>query len=341
MAKVQLGDVLVIHLGNRYHEWKMRDMARKLGYPIKKIEVTKQTLPKVKQLQYASLQAGREVIWLTLDGYVKDFTETFKRVNPAKRIYVIEVNNRAQAKELMGLKARRLRIIALKKVKTYEEKREVLRKLVKRWSVVFDNQKTEKVLLRLMMQNEETWDDVRLTLEIFKESGHICTEKDVEDMYPDAELYQLSDWCDRVLRGKSKRKAVQMLHYYTYTKSYNPSWLMKKLREDVVNLSYVYQAYRKGILRVPTESRKLQERLDTVKWEEGLPLLEMKEREQERYLQYVREIPYRSFVYVQECVFSYGEHIRRLEDIHAVLLQVEHHFEEQERQAKLEMLGRE
>lgn len=340
MAKVQLGDVLLIHLGNRYHEWRMRDMARKLGYPINRIEVTKQTLPKVKQLQYASLQAGREIIWLVVDGYVKDFVETFKRVSPAKRIYVVEMNNRNLAKEMVGLKARRLRVVPLKRVKTYEEKREVLRKLVKRWSVVFDSQKTEKILLRLMMQNEESWGDVRVTLEIFKETGHICTEKDVEDMYPDSELYQLSEWLDRVLRGNVKRKTMQMLHYYLHTKQYNVSWMLNKLREDILNLSYVYQAYRRGILRVPTEKAQLQERLDTAGWEDGFPLLEIKIREQERYLQYAREIPYRSFISIQECVFSYAEYIRDEEDLYAVLLQIQNHFVEKEKEAKMELLGR-
>ena len=322
MAKVQMGDIVLIHLGNTYHEWRMRDLARRLKYPIRKIEVTGSNLSQVKQLRYASLLPGREIVWIRVDKYVRGLVDIISKVSPTKRLYIIELNHKGLAKELLSMKAKRLRVVPMQKVKTYDDKMEVLRKLLKRWGAVFENQKTEKHLIRLMIQNEDSWDDVRITVEMFYGMRQVFCVKDVEELYPDAELYQLDEWFGRIFEGNIKKKTLQMTHYYTQSKGYTVTWLVNKLREDAVNLSYVYQAYRKGVLSVPTDKSSIQERLDVVGWDGGLPLLELNKRKQERYLRYVRAVKYRTFVEIEEIVFSYGEFVQDIESLYAMMVRI-------------------
>ncbi|MGN4723919.1 hypothetical protein ACTFR8_23090 [Bacillus cereus group sp. MYBK15-3] len=326
MAKLQMGDILLIHLDNPYHEWRIRDVARRLKYPIRRIDVTNSTLSKVKQFQYASLHAGREIIWLRVEKNVKGFVEVMQRVSPAKRVYVIELKSRDLAKDLIRMKVKRLRVVPLTKVKTFDDKREVLRNLLKRWGAVFENQKTEKSLIRLMIQNEDSWDDVRITAEMFYTSGHVFSSKDVEDLYPDDELYRLDEWFDRICEGNVKRKTIQMTHYYTQNRGYTVAWLINKLREDIINRSYVYQAYRKGVLRVPTEKGRLQERLDAVGWADGLPLLDLNLKQQERYIRYAQGVSYRTFVEIEEVVFSGSEFVQDVDSLYELMLKIKEIF---------------
>lgn len=316
MSRITYGDILVMHLDNPYHEWLVRDLARRRQYPIRKIEVN--NVKDIKSLQYGSFMANRELIWLVVKKPIYGFVEQLAKVNTTRRVFAIEINDRGLAKSIVNINSRRLHPVVLRKVKTFEDKRDTLRKMLKRWGASFDAKRTENLLIRLMIAHEDTWDDVRITVELIFREGRDVTQKDIEEMYPDDEIYRLQDWILRVLQGNVKKKSYTIADYYLDSRNYSVAWLIRKFRDEVINLSMVYQAYRRGVLSVPISKEKLNQRLEAAGWTDGYLLSEMKQQEQERYLNYVKTVDYKLFVQIEQVVFSGEEFCKHPSDLYRI-----------------------
>lgn len=318
MVKVKTGDVLVMQRGNTYHEWLIRDIARRRGYPIKMV---KEDIKEVKPYRYGTLTAGREIVWIKIDKKPAILAE-IEKMNVTKRIVVLEVSGKEIRTRIKKFPAKKFRVINMPFIKTYEDKRGTLERIVSRWKPEFESSEVENGLIRLMIQNEETWDDVRLSIEIANRQGKVITKKSLEEMFPEAEFYKLDDWIDKLLKGQLKQKSLKMAEYFINVKGYSVAWLMNKIREQANEISLVYQAYKRGILYVPSSQSKIQERLDVVNWSQGTALLELSKRDQGRYLEFVQSVDYRYFVRVLAVLYSADEFVKSAGDLYRVLEEI-------------------
>ena len=74
-------------------------------------------------------------------------------------------------------------------------------------------------------------------------------------------------------------------------------------------IGLVYQAYRGGVLLLPENRKRLAERITELDWTDGLSLGLLKEREQESYLNFVKNTPYKYYLTIMPMVYEIPEYV--------------------------------
>lgn len=300
MAKLN-NIVMLIDKEDVYHDWILYDFGQRFKIPIRVIEADKR---KISRLKYTSLIDRNEILYIKdEEKKLYEMYEDIKKVNTRKRVLVIS----AQSKHLVekiekDFKDRR--IIKFPELKTYKQKRDYVIKILQRWGVEYSEKEVEVVLIRNMVRNVMTWEDVKLLWEIYEYNGDVFNLDTIEDIYPDEEFHRLDDFILGVLKGQWRNKGTQMASYFLDVREYSPEWLLKKVQEVYANVGLFFQAYRGGVLILPESAGRVEERVRGLEWENGLRLVDFTEIDQEKYLEVVKEMPYQHYVKIAKHVLS-------------------------------------
>lgn len=293
--------VLLIDEENAYHDWILHDIGQRYKLPIRVITADKK---KVSRLKYTSILDRSEIV------YIKDSEKEINkvlgdivRINLQKRLLVISVGSKyARERIEKGFKEKKVELFP--KLDTFQEKREYLERVIGRWGIECQNRDVEMVLKRNMVRNVSSWDDVKMTWDILSYRGEVFTLDIVDELYPDEEFYRLDDFILGLLAGKWKKKATVMMNYYLEVRGYSASWLLRKIREEYLTIGLFYQAYRGGVMIMPEVSGRVTDLVNYLGWDNGLRLVDFKDFEQERYLEYIKEMPYGHYVSLNKYILG-------------------------------------
>lgn len=311
---LKVGNIVIIDKESVYHTWVMQNYAKDHGFSYRSIDID----PKwqnVHDLRYGSIFSKKEIILLNLPKEITNVPMKLAEINRRNRIILVGVNNHYQSKlvnkvgNIIGLD----KVGALPKVIDYESKESTLQNVVKGWGIKFESGDLRKVLVSLMISDETSWNTVRDLCKLYAESKKKLTQDDLEDLYPNADFYNLNQYLLDVLKGKTKWKNYKKADYFINQREYAPAWLMGKLREVALNINLVYTAYRRGVLGMPLDKTTLQRRIDVAQIK-GLNLLQnLSMLEQRNYLDYVKEIPYNVFKEIEREVYLMPREVNEAE----------------------------
>lgn len=304
MKKVVLGSVILLKEDDKYHDWILFDMARRKKLPIKDVVIEKNRLAKLK---YTNILEKKEILKLKSESKenkdIINLMNHIKKINRRQRIIVIPVNNK-KAKEAVEKAFPKEVLITFPSLKEYKDKEKVVNNLINKWKMEFKTVETRKTLVRNMIRDVNTWEDVLLFSENLNYQRKKMTNNDIDELFPDSFYYNLDAFIYKVLEGKIKQKTTKIAFYYMETRGYSPKWLLNKIREEANLISVFYQAYRGGVLLIPENKKRLSQRIMDLNWPEGLILADKEEYEQRRYLEYIEKLPYRYFLRILPILYE-------------------------------------
>lgn len=316
---MNIGEVVVIQKDNPYHEWNVRETARRLKIPIKRAKWTERD---ISRFRYSGILDEKEVIWLEVGKQSPFIKDELKRMKVRKRLVVIEVETREQRNWIQKIEMDGKLPKILPPVITWEEKEEACVKMLGQFRAVCKSAEVQKRLIGMMIRDTESWSDVRLTVELANREGNKLDLDTLQNIYPDMEFYRLDDWVQDVMEGKKKKKTIKVAHYFRHIRGYSNVWLMQKIRERVEQVALVYDAYRKGIIFVDLTKTEILERSKVMGWDKGDALATMKPAERRACLKVVNELPYTYFIKVQKVLFSGSEIVGEDWDIYRYIEQL-------------------
>lgn len=320
MARVDIGSILLVNEDNPFHDWIIFDLARRKGLPIRKVEVTES---KLRKLKYMRIIDKTEII--QLEGSKQDVLKeikNIKNINRNRRILVVPIKDK-QVRKTVESVFKNDSLISFPPLKDYKEKEKVVTKVISRWELECETVEVRKTLIRNMIRDVSTWENVLLLWETLQYRGEVLKKSDIDELFPDNEFYNLDRFIFKVLEGKVKRKTIKMAYYFLEVRDYSPSWVRKRIQDEVYMFGLVYQAFRGGVLLIPDNKRRLTERITELGWNDGLPLGELKEHEQRKYLQNIEKIPYRYFLSILPIIYNVPEYTHS-EDIYRLIENLRH-----------------
>lgn len=298
---MKLGEVYIIQKDNPYHEWRVREFISRSGVKVVREEWGERTLRKYR---YSGILDAREVLWLKVGKMTPDIKKVLEDVKLRKRLLVIEVERYAERKWATGLRVEGVLPKSLPPYKTWKEKEEECLKMLGSFRMEFENAETRKRLIGLMIRDPESWNDIKLGAEISRSSGDKVTIAYLQDMFPSIDFYRVDDWVLGVLEGRLKGKSIKVAEYFIKEKGYAEVWLMNRIRDKVLDISLVYDAYRNGIIYGDSSKTSILERSKVVGWDGGGKLAEMKPADLRWCLRAMEVLPYKYFVTVQESLYT-------------------------------------
>lgn len=300
--KVSFSTVLIYQKENDIHDWILYDYGKRKG--LKRNVIDKNGLGS-KRLYYTSIVEKRELLILEIDDEDLDkHLEDIKKINRRKRMLAISCKRKnalEKVKKLFGDN----NIKVLPSTRSYDERVNIVRKIISMKKIEFKTKEVERVFISNMVRSVLEWEDVFLLWDVLRYRGEVIEQEDIDEVFADTDFYRLERYIFSVIKGKVKYKNHKITSYYLDVKEYSPRWLMSKIREECLNLSLFYQAFRGGVIILPENERRLQERVMDLGWESGLRISDFNKYQQERYLDFVKEVDYKYFLGVVEILFKY------------------------------------
>lgn len=153
------------------------------------------------------------------------------------------------------------RVIQLEVVKTYEERKQFFSTRLKGY--LFERG-IKNTLLRLLVRTPTEYESVKTYLSNWDKSVPISLE-DVQYMVGDSDIYSLDECLLNIIYGKGKQKTVWMLDYFITKREYHPIWIYKQLVGMVLDIGYMYQLYKEGVVQYPISESDYLKRVQTTK----------------------------------------------------------------------------
>lgn len=299
----KLNNVYLVESENEYHNWIMRKSAQVYNLTYEELPLTNHTFQKLRiygimevpSIYYIDISSE------TLSGKL---INQIKSIQLRNRIICLGIKNTKYVQKYMTLKNTKTGKLPLL-VKDYEEwldKFYFCDSYVIPRDVSFESNDVKETLIRLMIRNPEYWYTVSLLDKSFSLTYEITLD-DLNTIFPDIDFYSLDEWIRLTLIGKTAKKHIQMYDYFTTVKQYNHMWLLNKLRERYINLSYVYEAYRSGII-FNNYYQNFEERADSVGFQFTTEFKSLNNRERRECFMIIEDMPFRYYVFLQELLFE-------------------------------------
>lgn len=296
--------ILILNKEDKMHEWILYDFARRKNLPIRTILAEPKEL---RRMRYVSILDRRELVYIQdEDKNILKHLPDILKVNTQKRILAVSADTKELVKRLKT-SFKKERVEEFPELKDYQQKKKQVLRILQRWGMECVNQEVERALVRNMIRDVASWEEVKLVWEIYAYRNKKMDRETLAELFPDDEFHNLEGFIIGILQGKWKKKGVQQGYYFLETKEYNASWLIKRIQSTYLDIGLFYQAYRGGVILIPENNGRLLDRINGLGWEKGLRLAEFKEHEQERYLDVVKEMPYKHYIRITKYVMGVSE----------------------------------
>lgn len=300
--KVSFNSILVLNKESDIHDWILYNYSRRKGLSIREINIKDL---KNSRLKYTSILDKKEIVLITGEQHdIEKGLKGLKGINQKRRMIAISCTHKTTLKKIEQT-FKDNKVVEFPSVEQYQDRKNVVERLIDRRKMEFENQEVKKSLVNNMARSTVEWEDVFLMWSIYKDDGQVITLNDIEEIFEDNEFYNLRSFIFKVFKGKIKYKNYKVMSYYLDTKGYPPHWMMSKLREEYLNLGLFYQSYRGGVLLMPESELRIRERVSALGWEAGVRLTEFRDYEQENYLKFVKEVPYKYFLGIAKVLYKF------------------------------------
>lgn len=293
--------VMLLNKDDKIHDWILYDFSRRNNLPMRTMLVDKKELNK---LRYVSIIDRKEIIYLKdEDKNILKHIDLVKKINLSKRVLVVSAQSKA-LQDMLKKIYKDKRVVEFPELKDYEQKQKQVIKVLRRWGVECQNKEIEKVLIRNMIRDVMSWEEVKLIWDVYSYKGQVIDKDTIEQLYPNEEFHKLDVFIIGILKGQWKTKGTQMAHYFLEVREYSPRWLANQILRVFMDIGLFFQAYRGGVIIMPETNTLIKERVNALNWENGLRLLEFREFEQEKYLNLVKEMPYKHYIKITKHVMD-------------------------------------
>lgn len=305
-----LGHYMLGLVDNHLQDMLVDSMLDGVPFPIKVFTIEKETdLKHLMQYKKDSIFDDKFVLRIDISRRLNQNIISFLMdISVNKKLMYLKFKDQSDLNRFHSQSAIQYRSMLhlhkLPQSETYVDKKELITKLLEKWKIAFKDKQSKDLLVSLMIRNPEQLENVKLSLRIFRENKNSVDLDFIDSLFENIDHYNLDDFIVTILRGTKPRKKMEILNYFIKKKEYAPAWLINQIRERLLIINKMYIAYAQGIIEHPIPSHTLERRLKHVGWESGTDLTFLKDRLQQDYLDFVKEVPYKYTVALNQLVFS-------------------------------------
>lgn len=278
------------------------------------------------EYQRNSLMATKTLIEITINKYddMDIVSKELNKIKFKKNLVSLKAENKEVLNKIKTIEVKGQEMFIFPKIATWKDKYDYIFTILESYNTsnIFKDYNVLDILVRLLIRDSSKWQDVFEFVELAKESKLIIDLEILQVYFKDIEFYNFNEFLKNILVGNSFKKTMVMANYYVDIKKYSINWIVKKLREELINVCCVEQGYRKGIINLQVQTlENVRERGEFENWKLTDKIARMKKQEFRRYSSIIKEISYKQLVEIEQYLFSkdVGEYVNSTLELYSII----------------------